>query len=549
MRLFIFFISLFFAVLPGSILAWGGGHNLIGQLLGEFLPPEIQNQLGDENRQQLVDWAHYPDLPLKEPAEFAEIIGLADTEFLQSHGMKNSMWLHSNDGVAASLAAMIRSLQTKDGTKTAFYISESSHAIADKGALNHTPMNMVLQCTFQKGLAVIPFDHVKNVRIRSNDLSACGPKALARIREGLKDYKPRVLGKNFGELLELVALSEVDSAEMAANVEGAVAYESDDQKREDEFVRLGLFQMRLLLDVYWTVWTLAESGADETIPADWQKNANARIAERVKLCDARNDAVFRELYTTPQTPTRNVTVGLLLEPVAVFGPSAQLSFGGRLWTAAAGRTLRDDGYKIVPLNLPTVEAQGLPAPGEVNILFVCAGPCRISESLAEHLKKYVTDGGKLIWVGGSDPRGVTGKLAECLRKHGDSEVPVSSKWALQNEEELPKMRFTWDGPFRELPFQDPFGFRINPNINGFGKPLCQWSIDLQDPAIQPLAWLENGSEKFCVTARCGNVVWLPEYFLFPFTISRDDEFGYPPEMRLDSFGAMVVKKSVNVLNE
>ena len=64
-------------------------------------------------------------------------------------------------------------------------------------------MNMVLQCTFQKNLAMIPFDHVKNVRIRPCDLSDCGPKALERIREGLETYKPRVLGKNFGELLEL----------------------------------------------------------------------------------------------------------------------------------------------------------------------------------------------------------------------------------------------------------------------------------------------------------------------------------------------------------
>ena len=543
------FLGLLFLTLPTTLFAWGGGHDLIGQLLGEYLPQEIQARLSDENRRQLVTWSHYPDLPLKEPAEFAEIIGPEDTQFLQKYGMKNSMWLHSNVGTAASLAALIRALREENGTKIAFYISETSHAIADKGALNHTPMNMVLQCTFLKNLAMIPFDHVKNVRIRPCDLSDCGPKALERIRDGLKTYKPRVLGKNFGELLEFVALSEVDLAEMASNVEGAVTYESGDQKREDEFVRLGLFQMRLLLDVYWTAWTLADSGADETIPADWQKNASAQIAERVERCDARNDAVFRELYTTPQNPTRNVSVGLLLEPVSVFGPSASLSFGGRLWTAAAGRTLRDAGYKIVPLNLPTVEKQGVPAPNEVNILFLCAGPCRISETLAENLKKYLADGGKLIWVGGSDPRGVTGELAGCLRKRGDSEVPISSKWALQNEEELPKMRFTWDGPFRELPFQDPFGFRINPNINGFGKPLCLWSIDLKNPTIQPLAWLDNGTEKFCVAARCRNVIWIPEYFLFPFTISRDEEFGYPPEMRLDSFGGMVVQKAVELLEK
>lgn len=545
------FLILFLLVLfPQITFGWGEGHDLLGKLLKDYLPKEIMEILSEEDQNNLVHWSHYPDLPIKTMEQIKEIVGFRDVEFLKAQGLKNSMAFHGNQGQNASLVLLIQAFREKNGKKASFYISELSHSFGDEGALNHTPMNNILQCIVYKNLAPIPFSHLKNVRLNPSDLGGCGKTILAKIKNDLKTYKPQCWTTDFAEFIYLSQLTECDSGVLSSEVEEAISYSSDRRIREEEFARLGIYQMRLLLDLFWTAWSIAKTDQKIEVPKDWENNLNRRMEDRLKECNAKNDSVFRELYTTDQKPTRKERIGLLLEPYSLFGGiGTKLSFAGRLITAGSGRVLRDIGFEIVPLNYPTVEENGLPSPDQMEILLLCSGRCRIPLVMEDHLRSWLQKGGKMIWIGGDDPRSITGSLGKALHRRSNHELPVSSKWSLQNEDILDQMKISFEGPFKVALGSKEYRFHTNPNINGFGKAYCPVSIDTNDPDIKPLVWLDNGKEKICISAEANGIIWIPEYLLFPYTISPDTSIGYFPTMRLDSFGSPLVREAAFLLTK
>lgn len=536
---------IFFAFSVRTAMAWGGGHDLIGQWMAEFLHPEIQEFFTDENRKQLPGWSHYPDLPKKSVEEIEAIVGTEDATFLGKHGCRNSMWLHGVDGRACSALLLTKAFREKRNTPAAFYLSELSHSVSDGGALNHTPMMLFLMCILQPGLAPIPYSQLTDAKMNSVDLGSADPETRQTILEDLKQYQPEMMAESVPEFLYQVQSLPFELGATASEREADVAF-GDRSRRGKALAEIGKLHAHVMLDIAWTAWQLAQTDQPLQLPEDFHTELARRSRQALGQLDARRDSVFRELFTKEQKPTNATMIGLLLEPYTYSCPYSSFASQGRLITAGAGRVFRDHGYPIRPLNLPEVETGGLPSPADMPILFLSPGPCRISEALAKTISDYTENGGKLIWVGGEDPKALTGAIGKSLRKRANEEVPTSTAWSLQNEDVLPNMVITFDGPLRDS-FSGEYKFKKNPNINGASKPRCQVSIELTDPSIRPLIWLDNGKERFCIGAGTERAVWLPEYVVSPYVLSDDSSIGYFPEFRLDSFGAPVVLEALRFL--
>ena len=64
---------------------------------------------------------------------------------------------------------------------------------------------------------------------------------------------------------------------------------------------------------------------------------------------------------------------------------------------------------------------------------------------------------------------------------------------------------------------------------------CENDID----GVEPIAWLDNGRDRFCVAARRGKVTWLPVYMLSPFLFCEEKSLDFGA-LRLDSFAERVL---------
>ena len=135
----------------------------------------------------------------------------------------------------------------------------------------------------------------------------------------------------------------------------------------------------------------------------------------------------------------------------------------------------------------------------------------------------------MIAMGGDDPDNLTG-FKPFLERRADEEVPVSSKWGVQNVDVCKKMSIVFAGVTYPL--------KRNPNIDGFCKPYASFTVR-EAEGIEPIAWLENGAARRIVAARRGNVVWLSQYLLMPFVFS-DAATANWAHLRLDAFGARVL---------
>ena len=225
---------------------------------------------------------------------------------------------------------------------------------------------------------------------------------------------------------------------------------------------------------------------------DFESATARRINAAIDKLDPSGQGVFKGVFDMSLNPKNpKGTVGVVCEPYAL--PSTvRLLYVGRMLSAAAARTLRDNGYAVRAISLADV-AKGLPSPSEMQCLFIVLGKSALLTEQTNAIKAYRKAGGRVIAVGGDDKSDITG-FASFLVARDDNEVPVSSKWGIQNVEECKRMSVVVDGV--------RYSLRRNPNIDGFCKPYAMNSI-AADASLQPIATLDNGRETFTVAARRG----------------------------------------------
>ena len=520
-----------------AVFAWDVEHDVIAQLAGEFLPDEIKRQFDFDDFARLIAYCHYPDMiecdGTGEPRRYrtldetGAIVGEEDKEILRGQGFGNSGWFHRERGRAVCFALMAKAFRNGNHRNASFYLSVITHAVSDESALNHPPILQFVQYSRFKGVDYA----IRKVEPGAKNVFGFRADGCVanRARQLLKDFRPTLPSRNFAEIMDALVAHCVEEGYYAGCKEGVISFGPLPEAQE-ALAQLVAMQVRAILTYAWAAWSL--KGEWNLPDADFSARMSTRIRATNDAYDPAAQSVFDGVFDMSRNPRApKATVGVVCEPYAMFSIT-RLSYVGRMLTASAARTLRDSGYAVRAIALRDL-AKGLPSPKEMPFLFIDLGRDALMKGQAAAIKAYLEAGGRIIAVGGDDKSNVTG-FAPHLVSHKDDEVPVSSKWALQNVEECKRMAVMFKGVRYPL--------KRNPNIDGFCKPYAMNSI-AADVSVQPIAMLDNGRDTFTVAAKRGNVVWLSEYLLMPFVWSDDTSANWA-EMRLDSFASKILLDAV-----
>lgn len=514
------------------VWGWGAGHDEIASLCSRGMPSEIKVFLGSWNG-KLDLWCHYPDMTnpgwgarrFMVYEDLVRDVGKDAADEFAKWGFTNGDWLHRHVGRAVSIYMLKEAFRTNRPQLAAFCISELSHAVADQGAINHTPILQFTSYSKFKGVDY-GWKNACEFTMRSAEVARV-------VNAGLTAYRPKSFGTNFAEALNSMVMDCYDQSEIAAEIEIAAAFGSKSE-HSAAMAKIAGAQIVSILNMAYTAWIFR----DEPFVLTKDVLAGLSSVEEVRRrrTNPATQAVYHGLFDESlNPPSPKATVGLVLEPYGSFHVRS-LSYVGKMLSAAYARTLRDKGYSIRAIPYWGLETEDLPSPKDLQAVVVFAGPCSgLTGKIAANLKRYRMSGGCLIWIAGDDPQNVT-DFRPFLKRRADEEVPVSSKWAIQNEGVWSRMTVSFAPGFGSLA-NGAHAFVRNPNFDGFCKPVCLWQVK-EGEDVEPLVWLDNGKERFCVGARRGKTFWLPEYLFLPFLFSSDKTVDWQ-DMRLDSFAEKV----------
>lgn len=527
-------------LLPSLTFAWGTGHDDVAQLLEEFMPVEVKSFFeadggrdGGSALPDLQKFCHYPDLPNKTLEQTGEIVGPEDEQILNDFGYSCSDWLHRHPGRAACYVLLTKAFREGNRKNAAFYLAVLSHSMSDQGAVNHTP---ILQFTSCSHLAGVDYG-IRN----SCELGLKNENVSRQIHERLSRFQPELLAESFPESVYAVVMDCYRQAEVSAEIEVKIAF-GDRETSECVMARIAVEQLESILNMTFSAWHFAQAQKEPVFTPEMLAEIYPREEARRREGRPETQAVYAGLFPAEGEETAKPYVGLVCEPFGSFHVKA-LSYVGKMLVASTGRTLRDHGFAARGISFWKMETQPLPDPGEMPVLVIFAGSCQVSEKIAQTIRDYTNRGGKLLWVGGRDPKNLTG-FGKALVQHVDDEVPTSSKWGIQNEDVWEKMSVRFAPEMKSLG-TEPFKLVRNPNFDGFCKPVCLFGIAEVD-GVKPLAWLNNGRETFCISALNEQAAWVPEYLLLPFIFSDVTTLNWP-ELRLDPFAEKVMLETIQKL--
>ena len=518
-----------------SARAWDVEHDEVAQLTAEALPSEIRSFFTFDDFGILMANCHYPDwIEWAMPdgshrshtlAEMAESVGEEDAALLKEQGISESIDFHGARHRAVLLTMLARAFGRGDHARAAFYLSLLTHVVSDIAALNHPPLQQFARYSQFPGVDS-PSRKVEAGAKNDFGFRSDGP-VVHLVRERMRGYSPNPLAADWPTALVAFAADEVRQGAFAAEKEGVVAFASQPEA-EAALVDLVSMQICALEDMVATAWRFRSPAA--AFPAADFDAAFARESGRLAAeIDPARQAVFAGVFDTARNPAQpKGTVFIVCEPYGYLA-CRSLSFVGRIIVSIAARTLRDAGYAVRGVSLASVGKTGLPKPTETNAVLVSLGPGEVDDAVARAFRAYREQGGRLIALGGYDPKNVTG-LRDLLERQADDAVPVSSQWGVCNEEVWNRMSVVFAG--RTYPFVR------NPNINGYCKPYASYVFS---PAadVRPLLVLDNGRSRRVAGACKGRVAWLPEYALMPFVLSESRTFDWAT-LRLDGPGRSIL---------
>ena len=546
--------ALLFALCAASALfAWDVEHDEVAQLTGEFLPKEVKATFDFDDFAILMANCHFPDMtewPCENGRrrfhtleELAKGVGEENARVFAALGFTSSNWFHTPKGRAALMGMLARTFAKGEHAAAAFIISVLTHAVSDEGALNHPPLLGFFRYSKLPGIDFTMRkveDGAKNVfGFRSDG------HVVHLVRERMKGYRPRVPAGSFEEAaLSLGVEVAVNHCALTGEIEGAIAF-APQPEAERALVDLVHRQVSALEDIVWTCWT--HRSRDAALPGeDFDRAFRARATEVMRTVDPRRQSVFAGIFDASLNPAgAKATIGIVCDAYA--REFVTISFPGRILSAAAGRTLRANGYAVKGLAYWEA-AKGLPDPSEVQIVLVCIGGAGYmcpgaDPTFAAAAREYRRKGGRLIVVGGEDTRDITG-FAATMKRRENADVPVSSKWHRAEAADARLMALVATKRMPRLA-EGRYPFFRDPNFDGFCKPVCR----METPVGEKLLELDNGRERFPVAVRKGGVVWLPEYALMPYLFVKDDPKLPLNALVLDDFGSKVILDAVESLME
>jgi len=243
-------------------------------------------------------------------------------------------------------------------------------------------------------------------------------------------------------------------------------------------------------------------------------------------------------------------IGVLVEPSVTMNV-AHFSFGAKLITASAARSMRLAGIPFRLVDVRRLEEGSALNSAQTPVLVVCAGPMNVSKEARDALAIYLTAGGRFLWIGG-EHGGLLGNLSESLFKADPAMLPVASQYG-QDTPVAETARFRFLAEFKEALGDQPYRFVHNPNTKaGWQVPRCPYllrpsegvtvlaEMHLPDKTV-PIAGVwrsEDGKAK---------AIFIPEYLIAPYVLSEEDTIPDLSRPTLDKVGSRMLSAALAML--
>lgn len=542
-----------------SVFGWGNGHDYVNRYALQIMPEEIKKFLGKENQDKMIRWSHAPDCfaPLsKEKLKYP----LTDSEikYLESFGGKNLYCLHSTrkPGQAANFILLVKAFIDKNPARSAFWMATLLHTVADDVACNHT--SHIHYLTY--GLKIYKIKITDGIGVDFANIAKTqeGKKAITAL---LAKYKPSTLGDDPKMVLDKILYENILASTYGTRRENKIVAtygaEISPVTRSEgihTMAELGVYGIIKSMDIINTAWEFSKKGTVPVLNPEAFKKAEKARSDYLAKRPLKDDSIYAGLLNGGEGETRD-KVGIVLERSRLM-MNHKLSFGGRLIMAAVMRTLKSHTipYSVIDLKKLDVAESAPLSPKKTPVLMICSGPFHVSKNVKRQLRKYVSDGGRVLWVGGRDG-GFLGKLSATLKKADPSILPVTKKYGQNNLEVLDKIRITFLPPFSSVLGEREYKFINNPDTKaGSQKPWCLLKIDPVEKKIKPLAKLSVGEKNILVAAAQMNSdgsaksIFLPEYLLAPFLLdNKNGKLVDVAKIKLDGVGTKILISSLKML--
>lgn len=548
-----------------TLFGWGSGHSDHAGLVLKYLPEEISSVWSDAAKKQFQGyWSHYPDSHAAIEKKVQELIGPDAFRFLNEIQIRTHYGFHSDTGKGAAFFLLAKAFREKNYDAAAFFAGVLMHGLADANAFNHGPLIHHLTYTRYRHIRYPKADLDLSL-MRSNQ------KLAEKIGQRLSGFRPDAGGKELRKAVIELMLEEIDSNAYMCARENKLAVAGPDGNISDAaldaMADIAAYQTKIGANAICAAWRLADSKEPLDLkPADLNAKAFAKLSkaekagsirpeyDRLKSVkwerrDPRTDSIYAGLFDKNSRGGKRI--GLICEATYAMN-HAFLGFGSKFIIGTVGRSLLKSGQAVEAIPMFDLK-KTVPSPKAIPVIMICTNN-GAPGFVVNALKKYISQGGKIIVIGGRQDMNLTG-LAPFFERRKNNEIPVSSAYGKANQDIIGGMKVCPAGLFADAFTPREFAFKDNPNTPaGWNKPFSNIAIKAADPAVIPLFELDNGKERFCIAAarkdgKGGIVsVWLPQYLLMPFLFSEDAAMPDWSKPELDSFGCRVVSEVLKQLN-
>lgn len=549
-------VTLVLAMLPFLSFGWGMGHDTVAQAVAARLPQPWCDRLQGESLQRFCADNHYPDSFEPFPVDR---VGEEPLAYLNAQGVTKRFDLHSDRGRAVAFCMLVRALKEEQPDRALLWLAAFAHSTADMVACNHEPVVHIATYGWsEKSWAMtLPGGQLIGKMTPCLDLGWVETEAWARTAWGerLGRMVLRDSGASQEEALLEVMLYGIRGVDSCAPYGRAVVEASagwtDTRDRvagkrlAGVLSELGVWAVERCLRDFQAALRLAQAGVTPDVTDAVMVRYNGAVDEFMRARPLSADSFVRGAIEPPKGG--QPYVGVITEPTwrmneSMFGPS------DRVLAVQVVNTLRKQGMKAVLIDTREF-LDGKVDLKPVSALVVPAQKCQTyrvmkADVFASRLAKYLADGGKVLWIGGSKPPKdlMTGLPLPVMVKANtdkDAKMPL-----LTGQLKTATLRLG-SGPVRKL--ERPPLFQA-----GWHQPQNPFAFTPEAAAqARALAVLSGNGKEMTIGAAWPKespaVAYLPIYAVFPYLWTQETPRLAPLRLELDSAGAEAVRVALEAI--